>query len=151
MDLSNATCTEPPSNYSLDIPSDYHTSQLFGFGPNKYDTNASDYMWYDLYMKRAVPFVVSVIKDRQEVKAPQVVCLSPHNVVNGSRKPADDVEVGEGIPGSEGGDSGSGSGNGSGSGSDRNEQSAGVSVNWRAKGLMAMGMAGVAGLSLVLG
>jgi hypothetical protein len=144
MDLSNATCTEPPSNYSLDIPSDYHTSQLFGFGPNKYDTNVSDYTWYDLYMKRAVPFVVSVIKDGQEVEAPQVVCLSPHDVVNGSRKPADDVGVGEGTPGSEGGGSGSGSGSGG------NGQSAGVSVDWRAKGLMAMGMAAVTGLSLML-
>jgi hypothetical protein len=142
MDLSNATCTEPPSNYSLDIPSDYHTSQLFGFGPNKYDTNVSDYTWYDLYMKRAVPFVVSVIKDGQEVEAPQVVCLSPHDLVNGSKKPADDVGAGEGTPGSEGGGSGSGSGG--------NGQSAGVSVDWRAKGLMAMGMAAVTGLSLAL-
>jgi hypothetical protein len=94
-------------------------------------------------MKRAVPFVVSVIKEGQEVEAPQVLCLSPHDVVNGSRKPAGDVEVGEGMPGSEGGGSGSGTGG--------NGQSAGVSVDWRAKILMAMGMAGVAGLSLVLG
>jgi hypothetical protein len=132
VDLRNTTCTESPRDYELDIFPDYHTSQLFGYGADIYDTDASNYTWYDRYMKRAVPFVVSVIRDGQEAETPQVVCLSADNVVNGSREPDEDEDVGEGT----------------GSGDDR--QSTGVSVYWIAKGWMAVGMACVAGLSLVL-
>jgi hypothetical protein len=92
--------------------------------------------------------VVSVSKDGNG-ETPQVVCLSPDDIVGGARKPADDVDVGEGM--GQGGGSGSSGGGNGGSGGNGGGNSAGASVDWRAKELMAMGMAGVAGLSLILG
>jgi hypothetical protein len=142
VDLRNTTCTNSPCDYELDISTDYHTSQLFGYGADIYDTDASNYTWYDLYMKRTVPFVVSVISDGQEAETPQVVCLSADDIANGSREPDKGVDVGEGTGNSDG--QGGGDGNGG------DGQSTGVSVDWKAKGWMASGMAGVAGLSLLL-
>lgn len=60
-----------------------------GKGPNSgVDRNASDFTWYDLYVRQTIPFVVGA-QFSGGISETQVLCVSPDKVVEGGRLPAE--------------------------------------------------------------
>lgn len=55
--------------------------------PDKADTNASDFMWYDRYIQQTVPFIVNA-QFSGGISETQLVCVAPNEVVEGGRVPA---------------------------------------------------------------
>lgn len=50
--------------------------------PDKADTNASDFMWYDRYIQQTVPFIVNA-QFSGGISETQLVCVAPNEVVEG--------------------------------------------------------------------
>jgi hypothetical protein len=62
---------------------------LVGGGSMNSDRNASSFVWYDLSVKRPVPFVLATSLDDGSIET-QVVCVAPDHVADGSREPEED-------------------------------------------------------------
>ncbi|KAG9189895.1 hypothetical protein G6011_06763 [Alternaria panax] len=126
LNATNMTCaTSVPG---LDPPEGYNTQPLFGWSLSEYDTDARSFTWYDQYVTRPVPMVVASVKDGKAQS--KVMCISPDDVLEGSRVPADTVNAG-------------------GNGAD-DAESAAAGVRWGRKAGMASLMAGVTAVSFVL-
>ena len=52
------------------------------------DRNASDFTWYDLYVRQTIPFVLSA-QFSEGISETQVLCVAPKDVVVGGRMPAE--------------------------------------------------------------
>lgn len=89
IDFSNKTCSidHPPGSSS---PENYRTWAALGKGITfgNVDSNASDFTWYDTYVRQTIPFVVSA-QFAGGIPETQVACVAPKKVVEGGRRPAD--------------------------------------------------------------
>jgi hypothetical protein len=124
------TCATPVTG--LDLPENYNTRALFGWSFDEYDTDAQNFTWYDQYVTRPMPMVVATVKDGKAET--RVRCISPDDVLEGSRVPAESVNGG-----------GNGGGNGAG---DAEGKAAGMEGGRKVGA--ALLMAGVVGMSFVL-
>jgi hypothetical protein len=50
------------------------------------DSNASDFTWYDLYVRQTIPFVVSA-QFSGGISETQVLCVAPKEIAEGGRVP----------------------------------------------------------------
>jgi hypothetical protein len=125
MDLANTiySCNDNPKGIDLN-PNGYATRELFGWGTQVYDTDPQNYTWYDEFVTRPVPMVLSTnIDGKVETK---VVCISMDEVNKGSRVPPESVNNGD------------------------DNESAAVGMEWKSRAGMATLMARVAAMSFVL-
>jgi hypothetical protein len=125
IDLANTTysCNDNPKGIDLN-PNGYTTRELFGWGTQVYDTDPQNFTWYDEFVTRPVPMVLSTnIDGTSEAK---VVCIAMDEVKKGSRVPPESVNNGE------------------------DNESAAVGLEWKSRAGMATLMAGVAAMYFVL-
>ena len=76
------TCSVPPTGVQL--PSDYHTAPLVGYGPagvgnSSYDHELDNFTMYDEYITRPHPVVVASVANGKAKTS--VVCIAPEDVL----------------------------------------------------------------------